>query len=89
MHLSSIFKWFGDDFKNKYLPADGFGGHKDGERAVLNSVSKYVSGEDAKYLPEGSYRIKYLKYDWSLNERASVACPKGATLPATRETPRK
>jgi len=69
VYLTSIFKWFGEDFVNKYAPKSGFEGFNRTEQAVLNFVSRYVSQEDQKYLQTGNYSIKYLDYDWSLNER--------------------
>jgi len=69
VYLSSIFKWFGDDFVKSYAPVEGFGGHSDPQRAVLNFVSKYLSPEQVSFLRSGKYTIEYLKYDWSLNDR--------------------
>ena len=69
VYLSSIFKWFDKDFVNKYGPSTGFKGHDKEEQAVLNFVSRYLSANDAEYLRGGKYKIKYLDYDWSLNEQ--------------------
>ena len=72
VYLSSIFKWFGEDFINKYSPESGFERFSKAEQAVLNFVSRYISDEDKKYLQTGDYSIKYLDYDWSLNERQVI-----------------
>jgi hypothetical protein len=32
-----------------------------------------VSGDDARYLGTGDYGIKYLDYDWTLNEQRPAA----------------
>ena len=69
VHLSPIFKWFGEDFTKKYTPRRGFGDHSDSERAVLHFVSKHLDAADARYLETGDYKVKYLDYDWSLNEQ--------------------
>lgn len=69
VYLSSIFKWFGEDFVNKYASKSDLEGFSESEQAVLNFVSRYVSEDDRKYLQKGNYSIKYLDYDWSLNER--------------------
>ncbi|WP_283757871.1 DUF547 domain-containing protein [Roseofilum casamattae] len=71
VHLSSIFKWFGEDWENKYGAGtdDKFAGNSK-ERAVLNFVSQYVSAEDRDYLIAGDYKVKYLNYDWSLNKQS-------------------
>jgi len=69
VRLSSIFKWFGEDFTKTYKPRRGFGDHSDSERAVLHFVSKHLDATDARYLEAGDYKVKYLDYDWSLNEQ--------------------
>jgi hypothetical protein len=56
VYLSRILDWFGEDF----------GGS---DRAKLDYVSRYVAEErDRAYLREGGPRVKYLEYDWTLNE---------------------
>lgn len=66
--ISSIFKWFGEDWQKSYGTADQFAG-KPTERAALNFISRYVSPEDQAYLVQGGYKLKYLNYDWSLNRQ--------------------
>lgn len=68
VYLSSIFQWFGDDWKASYTPENGFSGN-DAERAVLNFVSQYMTPSDRTYLETGEYEIVYLDYDWSLNKQ--------------------
>lgn len=70
VYLSSIFKWFGQDFETNYGAKDKFTG-QDKERAVLNFVSGYLNESDRNYLMEGKYKIEYLDYDWSLNAQQS------------------
>jgi hypothetical protein len=69
VYLSSIFKWYGKDFIGSYIPTTGFNGHRRKERAVLHFISLYLQEEDRKFLEKGSYNIKYLNYDWTLNEQ--------------------
>jgi hypothetical protein len=69
VHISPIFKWFGEDFVDKYGTSMKYSGFDAPERAVLNYVSKYLSQQDRQYLEQGDYQIKYLDYDWSLNEQ--------------------
>ena len=68
VYMSSIFKWFGDDFIKTYGTED-FAGHGAAERAVLNFISKHLTDSDRRYLRTQKYRIKYFSYDWSLNEQ--------------------
>lgn len=53
IHLSSIFKWFAEDF-------EGRGG-------VLTFISKYVSPADRQLLNKNAFKITYLDYNWELN----------------------
>jgi hypothetical protein len=68
VELSSIYKWYGEDWISSYGVDDRFTG-RDKERAVLNFLSQYLSTEDRKYLEAGNYKIDYLDYDWSLNNQ--------------------
>ena len=67
--FSSIFKWYGKDFVDRYSPAAGFSDLDKTERAVAHFCSDYLSPGDGDYLKSGGYSVKYLDYDWSLNER--------------------
>lgn len=71
VYLSSIFKWFPEDFLGSYGTSDQFAGKSASERAVLNFVSRYVNDSDRDFLLHGTYRLEYLDYDWSLNEQKS------------------
>ena len=72
VYLSSILKWYGDDFIDVYTPESGFTGQNKKERAVLYFISLHLREEDRAFLEEGNLRIKYLKYDWSLNIRKTL-----------------
>ncbi len=67
--VSSIFKWFGEDFINRYSPETGFERHSQKDQAVLHFISLYVSENQRNFLKQSKYKIKYIKYDWTLNER--------------------
>jgi len=53
VYISSIFKWFRDDFESR-------GG-------VLKFISKYISSEAAKELTDSRYDVSYLEYNWGIN----------------------
>ena len=53
VYLSSIFKWFKDDFESR-------GG-------VLKVISNYVSPEVAKEMMSPSIDVSYLDYNWGVN----------------------
>ena len=54
--LSEIFKWFAADFG--------------GEKGLRNYLGKYLNPELARRLKNGSYKIRYIEYDWTLNDVA-------------------
>ena len=71
VYLSSIFKWFGEDFVKSYGTKDKFGDLDDTQKAVLNFVSRFLNPSDKAYLAKGGFSLEYLKYDWSLNEQGA------------------
>ena len=66
--LSSIYKWFGEDWVKTYAANDQYTGNKN-QKAVLNFLSGYLEPSDKDYLQKGDYDISYLNYDWSLNRQ--------------------
>lgn len=69
VYLSSIFKWYGEDFFTPDSSEERFQGYKPREKAVLNFISRYLSKEDNMSLGKDFLAVKYLKYDWALNEQ--------------------
>jgi len=69
VRVSSIFKWYGDDFIKAYTPQKDFTGLNKKERVVANFCSRFVPDQDRDHLKSGNYKIKYLDYDWSLNKQ--------------------
>ena len=67
--LSPILDWYGKDFLPAYATEKGFSGHDRVERATLNFAAGYIAPDDRSYLENGDYKVEYLDYDWSLNER--------------------
>ena len=66
VYLSSILNWFGEDF----------GGT---DRARLDFTSKYLSEEkDREFLRSRELKVKYLDYDWSLNEQKYASMEEGS-----------
>lgn len=68
VYVSSIFKWFGEDFIKTFKPKSGYGKHGAKENSVLHFVSRFVNKNDREFLEKGSFDVQYLKYDWTLNE---------------------
>ncbi|NEQ41820.1 MAG: DUF547 domain-containing protein [Okeania sp. SIO3I5] len=67
IYLSSIFKWFGQDFEKNYGQDPNIDGLNKTETAIVNYARKYVNSDDKKFLAKGVYKVKYSNYDWSLN----------------------
>lgn len=65
--VSSIFKWYGDDFIGQHARlAPGTGDAR--ERAILGAVVRYGPSAAANLARSGRSSIGYLSYDWSLND---------------------
>jgi len=67
--LSAIFKWYGQDFVRNHTPAKGFADLSKAERAVLSFCGRHVPVSKKRFLQAGIYSVRYLTYDWSLNDR--------------------
>ena len=65
--VSSLFKWYGDDFVAEYAPL--VAGTRDArERAILGVITRFGPAEAAALARTGAPSISYLAYDWSLND---------------------
>lgn len=68
VYLSPIFDWFGEDFVGVYDDSI-IRAHSGKLGAVLAYASRYVDKEDAEFLKQEDYEVRFLDYDWSLNEQ--------------------
>ena len=48
------------------------GGRNRKNLAVLNSIAAYFEGADQRDIRSSDFKVRYLGYDWSLNERKTV-----------------
>ena len=69
VHLSGIFDWFGEDFISRYGTDKKFLKHKRSLRAVLNFIARHLEKERKDYLLKRDYKIKFIDYNWTLNEQ--------------------
>jgi hypothetical protein len=67
IYLSSVFKWFGEDWEKTHAQAQPIQGLNQRETAFVHFLSPYISPEDQRFLQQGGYRISYIDWDWSLN----------------------
>ncbi len=56
LYLSSIFKWYKDDFI------------QNGEK-IEAYIARYLNPDDAEFIRNNKVTIKYLDYNWGLNEQ--------------------
>jgi hypothetical protein len=61
-------RWCGQEFIARYGIDRKFKDHAPATRAVLNFITKYVSEQDVLFLERESYSIRYIRYDWRLND---------------------
>jgi hypothetical protein len=73
--VTSLFKWYGDDFIAQYASLVP-GGTPPRERAMLGVLARYAPEPIATRARSGAGAIRFLDYDWSLNE-----------VPASRSAP--
>lgn len=71
IRVSSIFKWYGEDFVERFQGV-GTGGRSAPERAVLGVLSRYGPTAMQAVVRSGRARVAYLPYDWSLNDTATT-----------------
>jgi hypothetical protein len=68
LKVSSIFKWYGEDFVARFA-ATIDQPRADRDRAILGVIAAYGPPEAAALARSGRARIEFLSYDWSLNDR--------------------
>jgi hypothetical protein len=70
VYLSAILQatWYGKDFISKYGTDKKFKDQQPSTRAVLNLAINYISQQDVSFLEVENYSVKYITYDWRLND---------------------
>jgi hypothetical protein len=70
VYLSSLFQSssYGKEFIGKFAINKKFKDHEPTTRAVLNFITNYVSRDIVSFLEVGNYSVKYMKYDWTIND---------------------
>ena len=63
LEVSSIFKWYRDDFETGWRGAESLGAF-----LALYPESLGLSAADAARAADGDIRIRFLSYDWALND---------------------
>ena len=84
VEISQLFDWYGADFKLDFGRAENEKNMNPQVFAVLSFLAHYL--EDAgkiNFLEEGEYKVKYLPFDWSLNEWVQNV-PQTSALPQSK-----
>ena len=70
LYLSAVFEAgrYGRQFLEKFAIDRKFKDHPPVTRSVLNFITNYVSERDASFLEVGSYSVKFMSYDWKIND---------------------
>ena len=69
LYLNRIFKWKGKGFIPKYFKTGHFAHRTKSEIAVLNFLGSYAGMMEKMMIYRDDFEIKYMEFDWSLNER--------------------
>jgi hypothetical protein len=67
--LSALFQWYANEFKTKYPPAGPLSDRDPTEAAILTYISGQVPKKDADWLARKIFTVRYMRYDWALNEQ--------------------
>jgi hypothetical protein len=70
VYLSALFQssWYGREFINKFAINRKFKDQPAETRAVLNFITNYIPKENVTFLETGNYTIKYMTFDWTIND---------------------
>lgn len=70
VHLSAVFhpSWYGEEFISKYGTDKKFKDQPPSVRAVLNLAANYISEQALFFLERENYSVKYITYNWTLND---------------------
>jgi len=60
---------YGKKFTGKYATNKRFKDQPPTTRAVLNFITNYISEQDVFFLERENYSVKYIRYDWTINDR--------------------
>jgi hypothetical protein len=66
LHVTHILDWWNEDFIDQYAHLLDGGSERD--RVVLGVIGKYGPPEASRLARSGTARIRFLPYDWSLND---------------------
>jgi hypothetical protein len=69
IQLSDIFVWYKDLMIAKYGSIKKLRDRPDDIRSYLNCILPYLKPDDVRFVETGNPAVKFMKYDWQLNEK--------------------
>jgi hypothetical protein len=69
LYLSSILKWYKEDFVCPAASQPLYDNYRKKDRGIVEFVTRYMPEADRRFIIEHHPKIKYLDYDWTLNEK--------------------
>ncbi len=79
IQLSRIFEWYANDFRLDFGVVDQDKAFSEDQFAVLSFIAHYLSDfEKVQFLEDGHFKIKYIPFDWSLNDWKKTPSRKAA-----------
>lgn len=69
LFISEMFIWKASQFVPRYFKLGHFKRRSKQEVSVLNFLNNYAGMMEKMMILKDDFKIKYIKYDWSLNER--------------------
>lgn len=76
VHISKIFEWYPDDFILAFGAFENDRGISPQDYAILSFLAFYLEDEEkVRHLEEENCKVKYLPFDWTLNDWKPEADP--------------
>jgi hypothetical protein len=69
VYLATVMQWYENEFLLNYPSANTFKDKKPAEAAILTYISRQIPQKDADWLLRKMFTLKYIRYNWTLNEQ--------------------
>jgi hypothetical protein len=69
LYLSSIFDWYKEDYPVSQEGNQSLKNFDEDLRGVVEFILRYINDSKAEFIRQNSPKLKFLDYDWTLNEQ--------------------
>lgn len=70
LYLSNIFRMYRDTFlASDYAKIKKFRNLKEDDKTWVNFIFGYLSDEDARYLENADFQVRFIEFNWHLNQK--------------------